>query len=294
MTASTSYTAASIARPSGGYAMLAVDQREALRTMFAVAGAPTPVSDKVLTEFKVAAAEILSPHASAILLDRQFCLDEAVKRKAIAPSCSLMAAADLFLPGNGIPVDAVEIDKGVVPAEVRAMGGKALKLLVLWRQDEDPQQRLQMVREFVARCRSAGLVSLIEPVVRPPRRGDVFNREEAIVKAAEELGRTDADLYKAEMPLAGKGSAKELTEACKRLSDKMAMPWVILSSGVPGDLFFGAVRAAMAGGASGFLAGRAVWASVVGATDMRAALQDIAAPRMRRLSEIVDETMAKR
>ena len=37
----TTYTLKDITRPSGGFAMLAVDQREAMRLMFAAAGTPT-------------------------------------------------------------------------------------------------------------------------------------------------------------------------------------------------------------------------------------------------------------
>ncbi len=285
---------ADLARPSGAFAMLAVDQREAMRLMFAAAGAPRPVADEVLTEFKTTAARILSPWASATLVDRQFCLDRVLETGALAPSSGLIVAADEFLPGNGIPVDAVRVDAGVDPVAVRARGAKALKLLVLWRSDEDPSERRAMVADFVARCRSAGLVSIIEPVVRPPRRGWAFDREAAIVAAAAELGDTGADLYKAEMPLGGKGSEADLLAACRRLNEKMAMPWVILSSGVAADVFGRAVRIAMAAGASGFLAGRAVWASVIGAEDVPAMLTDVSVPRLRRLGEIVDEAIARR
>ena len=59
-----------IARPSGGFAMLAVDQREALRNMFAAAGAATPVRDQTLTDFKVQATRIISPYASGVLVDQ--------------------------------------------------------------------------------------------------------------------------------------------------------------------------------------------------------------------------------
>lgn len=59
------YTINDITRASGGFAMLAVDQREAMRMMFAAAGAPAPVADSVLTDFKVNAAKALSPYASA-------------------------------------------------------------------------------------------------------------------------------------------------------------------------------------------------------------------------------------
>ena len=164
------YTLKDITRPSGGFAMLAVDQREAMRLMFAAAGAPVPVTDRHLTDFKVNAAKILSPYASAILVDQQFCYQQIVEQQAVAKSCAMIVAADEFIPGNGIPVDSVVIDKNVDAQAVRRDGGKALKLLVLWRSDEDPQQRLEMVKAFNQLCHNNGLLSIIEPVVRPPRR----------------------------------------------------------------------------------------------------------------------------
>ncbi|EDP8672658.1 sulfofructosephosphate aldolase [Salmonella bongori] len=288
------YTIKDITRASGGFAMLAVDQREAMRLMFAAAGAKTPVADSVLTDFKVNAAKILSPYASAILLDQQFCYHQAVEQNAVAKSCAMIVAADDFIPGNGIPVDSVAIDKKINAQAVKQDGAKALKLLVLWRCDEDAQQRLDMVKEFNELCHSNGLLSIIEPVVRPPRRGDKFDREQAIINAAKELGDSGADLYKVEMPLYGKGTQSDLLTASQRLNAHINMPWVILSSGVDEKLFPRAVQVAMTAGASGFLAGRAVWSSVVGLPDTELMLRDVSAPKLQRLGEIVDEMMAKR
>lgn len=262
--------------------------------MFAAAGAKTPVADSVLTDFKVNAAKILSPYASAVLLDQQFCYHQAVEQNAVAKSCAMIVAADDFIPGNGIPVDNVIIDKKINAQAVKRDGAKALKLLVLWRSDEDAQQRLDMVKEFNELCHSNGLLSIIEPVVRPPRCGDKFDREQAIIDAAKELGDSDADLYKVEMPLYGKGSRSDLLTASQRLNGHINMPWVILSSGVDEKLFPRAVRVAMEAGASGFLAGRAVWSSVIGLPDTELMLRDVSAPKLQRLGEIVDEMMAKR
>lgn len=290
----TPYTLKDITRPSGGFAMLAVDQREAMRLMFAAAGVPAPVTDRHLTDFKVNAAKILSPYASAILVDQQFCYHQIVEQNAIAKSCAMIVAADEFIPGNGIPVDSVVIDNGVDAQAVKRDGGKALKLLVLWRSDEDPAQRLEMVRNFNQLCHANGLLSIIEPVVRPPRRGDVFDREQAIIEAAKELGDSGADLYKVEMPLYGKGTQQALLNASQKLNEQINMPWVILSSGVDEKLFPRAVSVAMQAGASGFLAGRAVWSSVVGLPDTELMLRDISVPKLQRLGEIVDEMMARR
>lgn len=288
------YTVKDIARDSGGFSMLAVDQREAMRLMFSSAGVKTPISDQVLTDFKVCAAKILSPYASAVLVDKQFCYQQIVEQKAIAPNSSMIVAMDKFIPGNGIPVDSVVLDTSIDVQEVKSNGAKALKLLVLWRQDEDPQKRLDMVKQFIDICRSAGLVSIIEPVVRPPRIGDKFDREKAIILAAKELGDCGADLYKGEMPLFGKGDYSVLLDATKKLNEHINMPWVILSSGIEPNLFCRAVRIAMKAGASGFLAGRAVWSSVIGLPDTELMLKDISLPKLQHLGSIVDEIMSTR
>ncbi|MXC59393.1 aldolase, partial [Escherichia coli] len=89
----------------------------------------------------------------AVLADKQFCLEQIVEQGAVANSCGLIVAADLFIPGNGIPVASVEIDMSVDPHKAREMGAKAMKLLVLWREDEPAEERLTMVDKFVRRCR---------------------------------------------------------------------------------------------------------------------------------------------
>ncbi len=96
------------------------------------------------------------------------------------------------------------------------------------------------------------------------------------------------------MPLFGKGTQHELLTASQKLNENIAMPWVILSSGVDDKLFPRAVSVAMQAGASGFLAGRAVWSSVIGLPDTEMMLRDISVPKLQRLGEIVDEMMARR
>ena len=92
----------------------------------------------------------------------------------------------------------------------------------------------------------------------------------------------------------GKGTQQELLAASQKLNEHIAMPWVILSSGVDDKLFPRAVSVAMQAGASGFLAGRAVWSSVIGLPDTELMLRDISVPKLQRLGEIVDEMMARR
>ena len=281
---------ARVARPSGAFAMLAVDQREAMRAMFAEHQA-APVTDQQLTDFKVAATRVLTPYASAVLVDKQFAFDAVVEAKAVAPTCGLIAAADHFIEGNGELVTAVEIDRDVDPAAVRDQGAVAMKLLVIHRPDEAAAIRIAMVEEFVQLCRDAGIVSIIEPVAKAPRRGGSWDWDACVVAAAKELGSLGAELYKAEVPLKGQGPVDEIRRRCAQITDAVSSPWVVLSSGVPADLFPQAVELACREGASGFLAGRAVWAAVIGSDDVERDLHEVSIPRLQRLGDLVDEVV---
>ena len=292
MTANPTTGLSALTRPSGAFAMLAVDQREAMRAMFAEFQ-DTPVSDAQVSDFKLAAIRALTPFASAVLVDRQFAWERTVAEQAVDPSCGLIAAADDFIPGPGELVGDVRIDEAMVPARVKQQGAAAMKLLVLWRPDEPAETRVAMVRDFVARCRAAALVSIIEPISRQPRDSRAWDWNAGVLAAAKELGGLGANLYKAEVPLHGEGDEAAIREGCAALTRALPCPWVVLSSGVPQELFPRAVELACKEGASGFLAGRAVWRAVIGQADIAAALQQDAVPRLRALAELVDRVVAR-
>jgi len=273
--------------------MLAVDQREALRAMLAE-HQQAPVGDEQVTAFKLAATRILTPFASAVLLDKQFVLDRAIAEGAIAPGCALIVAGDRFIPAAGELVGDVEIDLDVDPEHYRAKGATAMKLLVIHRPDGDPRKRIALVERFVERCRAAGLASIVEPVSRKPLDGRDWSWDAGVLAAARELGALGADLYKAEVPLRGQGDPDEIRRRCAAITAAVDGPWVVLSSGVPPDAFPGAVELACAEGASGFLAGRAVWQGCIGAPDVERALREDAVPRLRRLAELVDTAVGGR
>lgn len=277
-----------LARPSGAFAMVANDQRESLRTIFAeegIAGA----SDAALVAFKLAVTRVLSPAASALLVDRRFTLGPVLETRALDPGCALIVAADDLVQEPGGPVQESRIDGAVDPAAMRSLGATALKLLVIWRDDERREERLHMVREFVARCREAGLASVVEPVVRPAQ-GVALN--DAIEDAAAQVGALRPDLYKSEVPYHGLAEPSAITAAAERLTNLLPVPWVVLSQGVEPARFAAAVEAACRGGASGFLAGRGVWRGAIagdpdGAEDR---LRATALPFLERLAATVDAT----
>ncbi len=277
-----------LARPSGALAMVAVDQREALRGMFA-AHQSTPVPDSQLKQFKVDVARELSPFASALLVDQEFGIDAIIDQKALKGSCGLIAAADLLVgPAGGAATDTA-IDHDVDPIRMRDIGSVGLKFLILWRNDESPDVRAKLVDDFNKLCQVSGLPSIIEIIVKPPTdTSRSFNREEELIIAAREAAAWKPDLYKAEVPFHGEGDLNLVTKNADRISEAIGSPWVVLSNGVKQPFFNGAVKACAMGGASGFLAGRAVWADIVGSPDIPKALREVSIPRLEQLAEIVD------
>jgi sulfofructosephosphate aldolase len=291
----TTPTLDALARPSGGFAILALDQRESLRAIIAErTGRPlSSVVDQELRAFKVAVARAVTPAASAILLDVDFGLDPVIDAGAIAPGCGLIVAADALTQAPGEPVTDTDLDERVEPRAAAANGAVALKLLVLWRGAADANRVDELARRFVAGCRDAGLLSVLEPVVRMPADSiaNAWDRDEAILEAATALGSIGADLYKAEVPFHGRGDRDEIARRCAAIGQRVTGPWVVLSQGVELADFPAAVEAACRGGASGFLAGRAIWTDSIAAAgpdELERRLMSTARPRFAALAETFD------
>jgi sulfofructosephosphate aldolase len=277
-----------IARPTGALAMVAMDQRESLRTMFDAAGAGR-VHDRVLIDFKRNVADVLGPLASGFLLDREYGLDEI--RDRLPPSTGLILAADALTQDDGAPVEETGLDPVVLEPDFDLRSVAALKLLIIWRRDTRREERIQLARDFVAASAERGLLSVLEPIVRATRDeadAGIWDREEAILECAEELSTVGQSLYKVQVPLAGFGTPSEQRDASVRLGRAITGPWVVLSQGVEQRNFRAAVEAACHGGASGFLAGRALWSDVIGARNLAAALREKSLPRLEKLVWIVD------
>ncbi len=282
-------TLSAISRPGGGFAMIAMDQRESLRHMFDVAGAGRP-DDDVLIDFKRAVATELADLASGFLIDRDFgglgILDDGL----VPPQCGFILAADALEQQPGGPVEDTGLDDAALD-DAGTEGVAAIKLLIIWRRDAKREARVELAERFVAEARERGVLSVLEPVVRatPDELADgSWDAEAAIREAARELSPLGASLYKVQVPLTGAGDAAAQLTASEQLARDIVGPWVVLSQGVALDRFPDAVEAACRAGASGFLAGRALWSDVVGARDVATTLRERSRPRLERLVEIVD------
>ena len=276
---------------NGGMTMLALDQRGSLRTIIASGKDEATVGDERLVEFKAAAAEILAPMASAVLLD------SGLGRKAmrlVPAEIPLILSADKFEQKPGGPVEKSIVDPAVTPDLIEECKATALKLLIIWTQGSGAEFRRDQVGRFVELARKTGRIALVEGIVRDNKRGRFTNTQahgEAVLEAAVELMETGSDVYKAEVPGYLPGQLGQVAGFAKRLTQSLSKPWVVLSNGVEAADFAQAVKLSCAGGASGFLAGRAIWADAASKPDPRAELQRESVPRLRNLVEIVKTTV---
>jgi sulfofructosephosphate aldolase len=275
-----------LARPGGSFAMLAIDQRESLRTLLVAAGGAG--TDQDLRDFKVAVARSLSPAASGMLVDRDYGLAAVAESGALAPSCGLIVAVDRLIQPPGGVLEWSELDRAAMTEDLAEQGARALKFLVVWRPDQPVSRRADMVGDFVDRCRTLGLLSVLEGLVQVPGGGLGPDMDAAIQAAAEEFAPYRPDLYKTHVPTHGHGTAEEMTAASEQITRVLTCPWVVLSAAVPVDLFPQAVEAACKGGASGFLAGRGVWGPSVRAPQPEVDLATGARARFDRLVAVVD------
>lgn len=274
----------------GRFAMVALDQRESLRAMFPRTLDGGFVSDDVLRDFKATGACLLSPHASGLLLDRGLGLPDG-RPEGYNSDCGLIVAADILHQETGAALTSSSIDPQIDADFLRSVGASAVKFLVLWHRGHGAAEREALVRDIVRLAEEADVLSLVEGIVRPDDDGSWASDEErhaAILDAAAEISSYGPDVYKAEVPGYRPGNLSLVQEQSQRMSQIVGREWVVLSNGVRQDEFPEAMRAAVAGGASGFLAGRAVWMNIVGVERQNDAFRDQALPQLERLVSIAD------
>jgi tagatose-1,6-bisphosphate aldolase len=282
-----------IAGSDGRFAVLAMDQRATLRRMLVAAEQPSEDAD--LSAFKVDIVRALAPLSSGVLLDADYGVGPVRAAGALPEGVGLLVAAEPVDKDqwNGEPRARVDPERGA--AYVTANGGDALKFLVQWRpgrphRSGDPDlaaEALTVVANVVADCRQAGVPSVIEPLIakipdEPPLSAEAT--AEVVIESATQMAGEHPDLLKLEWP----GSA----EGCLRVTEALgAVPWALLSAGVGFDDFVERVRIALDNGASGFIAGRAIWGEAVklrGAARVEF-LEQTAVPRLAILCDLLAE-----
>lgn len=266
----------------GVIAALAMDQRGSLQKMLAGAGpAGAAVTADDLTRFKTAVTEVLSPHASAILLDPEYGLPAL---DAKAPTTGLLLAYEQ----SGYDTTARGRLPDLIPAwSVRRLaeaGADAIKLLVHY--DPDDAAAINAVKQaFVERvgaeCMALDRAFFLEVVCYQDgldEKGLEFARlkPDKVARAMAEFSRPryGVDVLKVEVPVNMKfvaGTAAFAGSAAYSRAEALAhfraaaqaagKPFIYLSAGVSDAVFRETLELAIEAGTTfaGVLCGRATW-----------------------------------
>ncbi|MGD9510062.1 MAG: tagatose 1,6-diphosphate aldolase [Geminicoccaceae bacterium] len=293
-----------LADANGFFTMLAVDQRVPI--MGPIEAAHGRVVDAEVTAVKRALLATLAPAASAVLCD---------------PMWAYPFSHDLVAPGQGLVVTLEDhrFEDGpggrrtrTIPGwsveKIKRMGGDGVKVLAYYRPDaarEVLAHQQAFVRAVGAACRRFDIPFVLELLVHPLAGttddpiGDPATRAELVLEsvrtfAAPEFG---VDLFKLESPIPSAqlpdpdaAEADGVRALFDRLDKAAGRPWVVLSAGATAADFQRALTYALPAGASGFLAGRAIWSQAFqhypDLEAMAAALRGDSLPYLRALGDL--------
>jgi tagatose 1,6-diphosphate aldolase len=269
---------------AGIIAALAMDQRGSLQKAIAVAqGVETAsIAAEQIAEFKTAVSRILSPHASAILLDPVFGLEAARARDA---STGLLLAYEKTGYDNTRPGRLPELLDGVSVRRLAAEGADAVKILLYYTPFEAAEfndMKHAFIERVGAECETEELPFFLELVTYDHAGGGVQELEYA--KRKPEIVRGGliefskpqyrVDVFKAEVPVNLRYvDGSRVYEGTPAYSREQALaefretgavansPVIYLSAGVGNDEFVEALEMASEAesGFCGVLCGRATW-----------------------------------
>jgi tagatose 1,6-diphosphate aldolase len=289
-----------IADGKGLMTMCAIDHRGALKRSLNER-APDAVSYHDMVDFKLDLCQSLAPFASAVLLDPEYGAAQAIAAGVMPASKGLLVSMEETGYGGDSNARVTELLPGWSVKKARRMGASAVKLLIYFRPDlkDVASKQLDLVARLADQCIEEDMALLVEPVTYPTEGEKASSRQFAEVKpdlvidTARLITALPIDVLKSEFPADSKVEQDEvrLLNLCKELNQASRLPWVLLSAGVDFDSFRKQVEIACKAGASGFLAGRALWqegARIPVRKDRMDFFLNTAAPRLRELAEIAD------
>lgn len=276
----------------GRFKMVAVDQRPPIKSLIAEKLGTDAAPFEEVCAFKRLLAETLGSRATALLLDPYFAYPAAID--AVSPRQGLLLTLEdsLFRETSQGRLSS-EIPGWSVP-KIRRIGGDGVKVLAWYRPDAAPEvleHQQRFVRAIGEACRAADICFLLELLVYP-LPGDTGQttdyvehrdkRPQLVIDSVQTFADPayGVDIFKLESPVAaetvpdkGADGSAEAQAWFDALGAACPVPWVMLSAGCSADAFRRVVAHAYAAGASGYLAGRAIWLAAAQAYPDKAAMR---------------------
>ena len=272
-----------VSDPRGVIAAAAMDQRGSLRSAIAKERGvdKKAVPADVLGEFKEAVTRILTPHASAILLDPEYGLTAAKKR---AKNAGLLLAYENSGYDNTRPGRLPDLLDVWSVRRLLDAGADCIKILLYYNPfdaREINEIKHAWVERIGAECAGADAPFFLEFVTyeeNVDEKGADFARKKPrmVMKSMEEFSKPQygVDVLKVEVPVnmafvagtrAAKGESAYTRDQAKEYFRQAAAtarkPFIYLSAGVSNETFAETLELAAESGVnfSGVLCGRATW-----------------------------------
>lgn len=290
-----------ISSPQGLITVLALDHRGTLIKAMGLNEKDADVYQQV-RDFKFFTIRYLLPHATAVLIDPQLGGAEAIARGIIPGSKGLM----ITLESSGYLGESTarynEIIPGWSPAKIKRMGASAIKFKIDYHPSagEVTRRTEDLVKQVSEQAARLDIPLLLEPVsysiddkFKKESREYARTRPSVVFETARRLGPL-ADILKLEFPHDASFNDDEVEwkKACQEITKISPVPWVLLSAGVEFKIFKKQARVACEAGASGYVAGRAIFqeAAPFKGAAREDYLKNTSTVRMQQLQEIASHT----
>ena len=270
-----------VSNDRGVIAAAAMDQRGSLKKALAKERG-SDVSDSMMDEFKSVVTEVLTPHASAILLDPEWGLNASRRR---AKNAGLLLAYEQTGYDNTRPGRIPDLLNEWSVRRLKEAGADCIKVLIYYSPFDTKtvnDEKHAFIERIGDECRANDIPLFLEFVGYDPDGGDEKSADFARKKPQIVTGsmaeftkdRYSVDVMKVEIPINMKfvegakafGGTKAYTraEAMKHFLDAAAVaskPFIYLSAGVSNAEFTESLDLAAESGVkfSGVLCGRATW-----------------------------------
>ncbi|WP_112323113.1 tagatose 1,6-diphosphate aldolase [Oceanibium sediminis] len=267
-----------MADANGRFKMTAVDQRPPIKGPIAKHHGTEEAPWQDVARFKTLLVETLQDASSAMLLDPHYAIPMGLDRFSPTKGLIVTLEDSLFHETDGGRTSS-QIDDWSVE-KIKRMGGDAVKVLAWYRPDASAdvcRAQQDYTKAIGEACARYDIPFLFELLVYP-LKGDADQtkdyvemqgkRADHVLQSVEEFAKPDygVDVFKLESPVNaadadGSASVQAVFDEMGRLSGR---PWVMLSAGAGKPEFRAILEHAYAAGASGYLAGRAIWLDAFG------------------------------
>ncbi len=265
----------------GVIAAAAMDQRGSLQKALAKEKGGT-VTDAMMEEFKIAVTEVLTPHASAILLDPEWGLPASRKR---AKNAGLLLAYEKSGYDNTRPGRLPDLLNFYSARRLKEAGANCVKILLYYTpfdKKEVNEEKHAWVERIGDECHANDIPFFLEFVGYDPQGGDEKGLEYAkqkpqiVARSMAEFSkdRYGVDVLKVEIPINMKFvegtksfggtkayTKKEAIEHYREAAQAATKPFIYLSAGVSNAEYIESLELAAESGVqwNGVLCGRATW-----------------------------------